>query len=108
MLSALGELDGDSLRAFAGAIRLGLEGDPLTVIEVRDAGLLEGAHMDEDVLGRSVGRDKAEAFGRIEEFYGACLAHVLGIPCPVGDVRTRHAAGGRLAASSFRERSVLS
>ena len=71
MPSALGELDGDSLRALAGTIRLGLEGNPLTVIEVRDAGLLEGAHMDEDVLGRSVGRDKAEAFGRIEELYSA-------------------------------------
>ena len=61
----------DRLRALAGAIRLGLEGDPLTIVEVRDAGLLEGAHMNEHVLGRSVRRDEAEAFGRIEELYGA-------------------------------------
>ena len=74
--NSLGELKPDRLRALAHAVRLDLEGHPLTIGEVADAGGLERGHVDEDVLRAALGGDEAEAFRRIEELYGASLAHM--------------------------------
>src|SRR4029078_1035014 len=84
--------------------------DLLPVAKMGDAGGLERAHMDEDVFRRTVRRDEAEAFGGIEEFYSASLAHYRD-PFPVSEEGTVTVTiPGRSVDFRFGERrkSVLS
>jgi hypothetical protein len=68
-VSADGEID--RLGALAALVRLGLEGNFLSVLKTGKARSLNGRDVDENVLGTIVRRDETEAFGVIEEFYGA-------------------------------------
>src|SRR5438477_2128424 len=65
----------DRLRAFAHAVRLDVEGDLLAVDERAQARGLDRGDVDEHILGAAVRRDEAEAFGGVEELYGAGLGH---------------------------------
>jgi hypothetical protein len=72
---ALYDLDVDCLGALAHLIGFNLEADLLAISKVADAGGLQRADVNEDVLASTFGGDEAEAFGRIEKLYGASLAH---------------------------------
>src|SRR5690606_18848716 len=63
------------LRTLAHTVRLDLEGDLLAVDQRTQARTLNCGDVDENVLRAVVRRDKSEAFGCIEEFYGAGLGH---------------------------------
>src|SRR5262249_13144608 len=53
-------------------LRLDLVGDLLTFLQRLHASTLHRADMDEDVLAAGLRLDKAEAFGGVEPFDGAC------------------------------------
>src|SRR5436190_558349 len=90
----------DRLRALAHAVRLDVEGDLLAVDERAQARGLYRGDVDEHVLGAAVRRDEAEAFGGVEELYGAGLGHW-------GNSFTRQSCG-LPAASPLRQVPVVS
>src|SRR3954470_6108310 len=73
----------DRFGALAHAVGLDVEGDLLAIDEGAQAGSLDRRDVDEHILGAAVRRDETEAFGRVEEFYGAGLGHAGGTPSPV-------------------------
>src|SRR3954465_3609995 len=70
-----GRAEVDRLRTLAHAVGFNVEGDLLAVDEGTQARGLDRGNVDEHILGAAVGRDEAEAFGRVEEFNGAGLGH---------------------------------
>lgn len=76
----------DSLRTLAHAVGLNVEGDFLAIDEGAQAGSLDRGDVDEHILGAVVRRDEAEAFGGIEEFYGAGLGHLGELLHPISFV----------------------
>jgi len=54
-------------------------GEFLTLVQGREAGALYGTDVHEGILAAIVGLDEAEAFGRVEELYGA-LDHFRAFP----------------------------
>jgi hypothetical protein len=89
-------LDVDGLRALAHAIRLGVEGDLLAVLQGLQAGCLERRDVDEHVFSAAVRRDEAEALVLVEEFNDALGGHGdFLFPC-CGILRARQTGGGQV------------
>src|SRR5690606_6959861 len=65
----------DSLRALAHAVWLDVERYFLSVGERAQASILDSRDVNEHILLAVVRRDKAEALGGVEKFYGAGRGH---------------------------------
>src|SRR5690606_40145679 len=61
------------LRTFALGVRQSLEVDLLAFDQLREAGALNSADVDEHVRAAAVRRDEAEAAGAVEELHDAIL-----------------------------------
>lgn len=70
-----GGLDVDGLRALAHAVRLGVEGDLLAVLQGLETRSLKRGDVDENVLRAAFRGDEAKTLVLVEEFYGALGGH---------------------------------
>jgi hypothetical protein len=92
------EIVGRHLSALA--IGYELEADLLTFDEIAPAGALDGADVDKRIVAAAIGRDEAEALGRVKPLHGSgCHAGVLftrKIRLPAGAGRRNRVSGKKI------------
>src|ERR1700724_2736247 len=94
------------LRAFATLVGLGLEGYAHHLVEIADAGALDGRHVHEHVLAAVVRLDETEPLLGIVKFHGANLAHRGSLLTSVSGGRNGLARAGAADSGVFAIREV--